>query len=475
MFELPAAPLDAAPVVAALTHAARAGAARTASPRTAPSFIAPRTLDDFAALRARAARRAASSPARPTSACGSTRGSATCRRLIYVGEVDRAEAHRDARRRAARSAPARRSRTRGARSSRAGRRSTDVWLRFAVAADPPHRHDGRQRRQRLADRRLGAGADGARCAARAAPRRARCGACRCADFYIDYMKNRLEPGEFVQAIEVPLPQPRRQVRAYKISKRFDCDISAVCAGLAIELDARHGRRRALRVRRHGGDGAARARAPRRRSSASRGTRPRVAAAQARAGERLHAADRHARQRRATGCRWRRTCCSASGSRRAPRDAARRRARSSVWSAMPHDAGMGAAHEATPIEPLRSIRAWLRHARAPIDGRRARDAARASASRCRTSRRTCTSPAPRPTSTTCPSSPARCTPRSACRRWRTAASSRSTSTRIARPARRRRRARRGRHPRRRTTAARSSTTTRSSPTAWCTTSASRCSR
>jgi xanthine dehydrogenase small subunit len=26
------------------------------------------------------------------------------------------------------------------------------------------------------------------------------------------------------------------VRAYKMSKRFDCDISAVCAGLAIELD-----------------------------------------------------------------------------------------------------------------------------------------------------------------------------------------------------------------------------------------------
>ena len=29
---------------------------------------------------------------------------------------------------------------------------------------------------------------------------------------------------------------KAQVRAYKISKRFDCDISAVCAGLAIELD-----------------------------------------------------------------------------------------------------------------------------------------------------------------------------------------------------------------------------------------------
>jgi len=50
------------------------------------------------------------------------------------------------------------------------------------------------------------------------------------------MKNRLEPGEFVQAIEVPLPQAATAVRAYKISKRFDCDISAVCAGLSIELD-----------------------------------------------------------------------------------------------------------------------------------------------------------------------------------------------------------------------------------------------
>jgi xanthine dehydrogenase small subunit len=60
-----------------------------------------------------------------------------------------------------------------------------------------------------------------------------------ADFYVDYMKNRLEPGEFVQAIEVPLPAgaDSRTLRAYKISKRFDSDISAVSAGLAIELDA----------------------------------------------------------------------------------------------------------------------------------------------------------------------------------------------------------------------------------------------
>ena len=57
------------------------------------------------------------------------------------------------------------------------------------------------------------------------------------DFYVDYMKNRLEPGEFVRAIEVPRRGAREQrFRVYKISKRFDSDISAVCAALCIELD-----------------------------------------------------------------------------------------------------------------------------------------------------------------------------------------------------------------------------------------------
>jgi xanthine dehydrogenase small subunit len=57
------------------------------------------------------------------------------------------------------------------------------------------------------------------------------------DFYLDYLRNRLEPGEFVQAIEVPRRGERTQaVQAYKISKRFDCDISALCLAAAIELD-----------------------------------------------------------------------------------------------------------------------------------------------------------------------------------------------------------------------------------------------
>jgi xanthine dehydrogenase small subunit len=56
------------------------------------------------------------------------------------------------------------------------------------------------------------------------------------DFYLDYMKNALEPGEFVQGLALPLSALQRQIRAYKISKRFDCDISALCAGFALALD-----------------------------------------------------------------------------------------------------------------------------------------------------------------------------------------------------------------------------------------------
>jgi xanthine dehydrogenase small subunit len=58
------------------------------------------------------------------------------------------------------------------------------------------------------------------------------------DFYLDYMKNRLEPGEFVEAVEIPEAAPGSlpQVRAWKISKRFDCDISALCAGLSLTLE-----------------------------------------------------------------------------------------------------------------------------------------------------------------------------------------------------------------------------------------------
>jgi xanthine dehydrogenase small subunit len=57
-----------------------------------------------------------------------------------------------------------------------------------------------------------------------------------AEFYVDYMVNRLEPGEFVQAIEVPLAAFDPSLRAYKISKRFDSDISAVFGAFRVRLD-----------------------------------------------------------------------------------------------------------------------------------------------------------------------------------------------------------------------------------------------
>ena len=53
------------------------------------------------------------------------------------------------------------------------------------------------------------------------------------DFYTGYRKTVLEPDEVVAWIDVPRPAPGEFMRAYKISKRFDDDISAVC--LAINM------------------------------------------------------------------------------------------------------------------------------------------------------------------------------------------------------------------------------------------------
>jgi xanthine dehydrogenase small subunit len=56
------------------------------------------------------------------------------------------------------------------------------------------------------------------------------------DFYIDYMQNALEPGEFLEKILIPLPVEGEYVESYKISKRFDQDISAVCGAYRLVLD-----------------------------------------------------------------------------------------------------------------------------------------------------------------------------------------------------------------------------------------------
>ena len=68
----------------------------------------------------------------------------------------------------------------------------------------------------------------------------RCGAERRSlpleDFFIAYGKQDRRPGEFVESITVPKPTPGTRYRAYKISKRFDQDISAVMAAFRLRLD-----------------------------------------------------------------------------------------------------------------------------------------------------------------------------------------------------------------------------------------------
>jgi xanthine dehydrogenase small subunit len=55
------------------------------------------------------------------------------------------------------------------------------------------------------------------------------------NFYLDYQKKDWQPGEFVEAMRVPLPRSNVVFRTYKLAKRFDQDISAVCAAFGFTL------------------------------------------------------------------------------------------------------------------------------------------------------------------------------------------------------------------------------------------------
>jgi xanthine dehydrogenase small subunit len=57
-----------------------------------------------------------------------------------------------------------------------------------------------------------------------------------ADFYVAYQKTALQKGEFLERILLPLPVPDARVASYKVSKRFDQDISAVCGAYWLLLD-----------------------------------------------------------------------------------------------------------------------------------------------------------------------------------------------------------------------------------------------
>ena len=239
MFDLPPVTLDTTPVIAALRGMASeqtfsyATTNRQVTPPRTDHFHAPRTLDALAKLRAQ-------NPKAQLLA-GSTDIGLWVNKMhrdlgdiLYVGDVDElkhAEVRGDelyigagvslevAWRELARRFPA----------------LTDVWLRFASV---PIRNAGTMGGNIANGSPIGDAPPvlmslDAQIELRQG-RRVRRMALQ--DFYIDYMKNQLEPGEFVQGLAVPLSVSARTVRAYKISKRFDCDISALCAGLSIALD-----------------------------------------------------------------------------------------------------------------------------------------------------------------------------------------------------------------------------------------------
>ena len=239
MFDLPPTRLDTRPVVQALTSLRRDHSFTYAATRQGrvDTFHAPTTLAELAALRA----------ARPQARvlAGSTDVGLWVNKMfrdlgdiIYVGDVDEMKqiGERGEGDRAALYIGAGAS-LEAAFGALAGRLPslTDVWLRFA---SPPIRHAGTiggnvANGSPIGDSPPVLMALDAEIELRQGDRVRRM---PLPAFYLDYMKNQLEPGEFVQGLSIPLAAMRRQVRAYKISKRFDSDSSALCAGFAIELD-----------------------------------------------------------------------------------------------------------------------------------------------------------------------------------------------------------------------------------------------
>lgn len=56
------------------------------------------------------------------------------------------------------------------------------------------------------------------------------------EFFTGYRQTALKSNEFIERIDVPMPPAGARFRCYKVSKRFDQDISAVCGAFCLELD-----------------------------------------------------------------------------------------------------------------------------------------------------------------------------------------------------------------------------------------------
>jgi xanthine dehydrogenase small subunit len=55
------------------------------------------------------------------------------------------------------------------------------------------------------------------------------------EFFLGYRKTALAPDEIVESIRIPLPAPEALFRTYKIAKRWDQDISAVCGAYLLTI------------------------------------------------------------------------------------------------------------------------------------------------------------------------------------------------------------------------------------------------
>jgi xanthine dehydrogenase small subunit len=56
------------------------------------------------------------------------------------------------------------------------------------------------------------------------------------NFFIEYGKQDLQPGEVVEAVRIPLRPPGLHYRVYKLSRRFDQDISSLCGAFSLRLE-----------------------------------------------------------------------------------------------------------------------------------------------------------------------------------------------------------------------------------------------
>ena len=228
MFDLNAVRLDTAPIVEALKQL------QAEPPLSLPGFEAPRTLDDLAALR--------EAHPQATLLAGATdiglwnnKQFRPLPELLYVGDVKELQRIEEV--------------DGGVLRIGAGASLEDAWTALAERvpelrevylrfASPPVRHAGTLGGNVANGSPIGDGAPvlmalGATLVLRKGARERRL---PIEDFYVDYMKNRLEPGELLQAMEVPPLSPTAAVRVWKIAKRYDSDISAVCGAFQLELD-----------------------------------------------------------------------------------------------------------------------------------------------------------------------------------------------------------------------------------------------